>query len=193
VSLEISAHFQDLVAQFSGNFHDFRASLSSILHSNLNHASNPLAVEQLLPSRRYLRGTQQQASLGGGVVFLHNRFGLSRSAMEFIMSCRLAPLAAVAAVVLTCPLHAEPLAPIQAQTVDLGALAGVAYYTVERDGDRLVLTLQTRQSDTPFRVMATLAPGQIVTLSVPRKFGEPAVELHFARHNEQSRWRGSAA
>jgi hypothetical protein len=56
---------------------------------------------------------------------------------------------------------------------------------VEPDGDRLVLTLQTRQSDTPFRVVAMLAPGQIVTLSVPRKFGEPAAELHFARHNEQ--------
>jgi hypothetical protein len=34
------------------------------------------------------------------------------------MSCRLALLATVAAVVLTCPLHAEPLAPVQAQTVD---------------------------------------------------------------------------
>lgn len=106
--------------------------------------------------------------------------------MEFIMSCRFALSASVAALVLTCtPIHAEPLKPIQAHKVDLGALAGVAYYTVEPDSHHLVLTLQAPQSDTPFRIVATLAPGQAVTLSVPRNVGEPATELRFIRHNEQ--------
>jgi hypothetical protein len=112
--------------------------------------------------------------------------------MEFIMFYRLAPVS-FAALVLTGTLHAEPLGPMQAQKVDVGTLAGVAYYTVEPDGYRLVLTLQAPQSDTPFRVMATLAPDQAVTLSVPRKVGEPAIELRFKRHNEQLRVKGSGA
>jgi hypothetical protein len=69
------------------------------------------------------------------------------------VSYRFALSASVAAVVITCyPLHAGPLRLIQAQKVDLGTLAGVAYYTVEPDGDPLVLALRAPQSDTPFRV-----------------------------------------
>jgi hypothetical protein len=34
-------------------------------------------------------------------------------------------------------------------------------------------------AETPVRFIATLAPGQSVTLSTPRKLGEPAVEVHF--------------
>ena len=102
------------------------------------------------------------------------------------MSCRFALFAAVAAGALTgAPLHADPFRPIQAQKVDLGALAGVAYYTVEPDGHRLVVTLQAPESGTPFRVVATLAPEQAVTLSVPRGAGEPVVDVRFVRHGEK--------
>jgi hypothetical protein len=101
------------------------------------------------------------------------------------MSYRLPLLAAVAAMAVSGPLHADPLQPIQAQKIDLGALAGVAYYTVEPDGHRLVVTLQAPESDSPFRFVATLAPGQAVTLSVARSVGEPAAEMHFVRHGEQ--------
>jgi hypothetical protein len=103
-----------------------------------------------------------------------------------MMSCRFARSGIIAAAVLTCaPLPAEPLKPIQARKVDVGGLTGVAYYTMEHDGYRLVLTLQAPQSDTPFRVVATLVPGQTLTLSVPRKAGEPAAALHFVRHDER--------
>jgi hypothetical protein len=98
---------------------------------------------------------------------------------------RFALFAAVAAAALTgAPLHADPFKPIQAQKVDLGALAGVAYYTVELDGYRLVVTLQAPESGTPFRVVTTLAPEQAVTLSVPRGAGEPSVDVRFVRNGE---------
>jgi hypothetical protein len=101
------------------------------------------------------------------------------------MSYRLPLLAAVAAIAISGTLHADPLQPIQAQKIDLGALAGVAYYTVERDGHRLVVTLQARDSDSPFRFVATLAPGQAITLSVAHGVAEPATEMHFVRRGEQ--------
>jgi hypothetical protein len=101
------------------------------------------------------------------------------------MSYRSPLLAVVAAIAVSSTLHADPLQPIQAQRVDLGALAGVAYYTVEPDGHRLVVTLQARESDPPFRFVATLAPGQAITLSVARNVGEPAAEVRFVRQGEQ--------
>ena len=102
------------------------------------------------------------------------------------MSRRFALFAAFVAVsVAASPVHADPFKPIQAQKVELGPLTGVAYYTVEPDGHRLVVTLQAPESDTPFRVVATLTPGQTVTLSVPRGAGEPAMDVRFTRDDEQ--------
>jgi hypothetical protein len=102
------------------------------------------------------------------------------------MFSRFALFVAVAAAALSgAALHAETFKPVQAQKVDLGALTGVAYYTEEADGDRLVLTLQAPESGTPFRVVATLAPGQSVTLSIPRGAGEPPVSVRFTRRDGQ--------
>jgi hypothetical protein len=99
---------------------------------------------------------------------------------------RFALSVAVAVVALAgAPLHAEPFKPVQAQKVDVGTLTGVAYYTEEADGDRLVLTLQAPESGVPFRIVATLAPGQSVTLSVPRAFGEPPMSVRFTRRDGQ--------
>jgi hypothetical protein len=88
---------------------------------------------------------------------------------------------------------ADTFKPIQAQHVDLGAFAGVAYYTAEKDGHRLVVTLQAGEISTPVRFAATLAPGQDVTFSVPRHAGEAPVELHFVRQGEQIVMNGAAA
>ena len=109
------------------------------------------------------------------------------------MSYRFLLLSVVAAVTVTGTLHADPLKPIQAQKVDLGALAGVAYYTAEPDGHRLVVTLQARETDTAFRFVATLAPGQAVTLSVARDVGVPPAAVHFVRHGEQLLVSGGSA
>jgi uncharacterized protein (DUF1684 family) len=109
------------------------------------------------------------------------------------MSYRSLLLAAVAAVTVTGTLYADPLKPIQAQKIDLGALAGVAYYTAEPDGHRLVVTLQAHTSDAPFRFVATLAPGQSVTLSVASEVGVPPTEVRFVRHGDQLSVNGGSA
>jgi hypothetical protein len=67
--------------------------------------------------------------------------------------------------------HADGLRPIEARSIDLGEWSGVAYYTVERDGFRVVATLAEGEEGTPVRVEAVLAPGQSVLLSTPRAWG----------------------
>ena len=37
--------------------------------------------------------------------------------------------------------HAEGIRPTEGRSIDLGELSGIAYYTVERDGFRVVATL----------------------------------------------------
>jgi len=71
--------------------------------------------------------------------------------------------------------QAEGLRPIEAKSIDLGAISGVAYYTVERDGFRVVATLAQGETGTPFRVVSILAPGQRVLLSTPQPAG--AIEI----------------
>lgn len=62
---------------------------------------------------------------------------------------------------------ADNLRPIDAESIDLGGIAGVAYYTVEPEGFRVVTTLAEGSAGTPIRVVATLAPGQSVGFSTP--------------------------
>ncbi len=59
------------------------------------------------------------------------------------------------------------LAPAAGQSIDLGTLAGTAYYTVQPDGFHVVATLADARSGAPMRVEATLATGQTVVLSTP--------------------------
>jgi hypothetical protein len=59
---------------------------------------------------------------------------------------------------------------------------GVAYYTVERDGFRVVATLAKKDEDAvPVRVVVVLAPGQTLTLSTPHKAGIPPDSVDFVR------------
>ncbi|OAF16427.1 hypothetical protein AXW67_12470 [Bradyrhizobium neotropicale] len=67
--------------------------------------------------------------------------------------------------------HAEGLRPIQAKSIDLGEVSGITYYTVEREGFRVVTTLAQGETGTPIRVVSVLAPGQSVVLSTPRQAG----------------------
>lgn len=96
------------------------------------------------------------------------------------MNFRHTVLAAALAFAAAAPAAAEGLKPVQAQGIDLGAVSGIAYYTVERDGFRVVATLAQRDEDAaPVRVEAVLAPGQSVVLSTPRGVGAApeAVEI----------------
>ena len=67
--------------------------------------------------------------------------------------------------------HADGLRPIDAKSIDLGEVSGVAYYTVERDGFHVVTTLAQGVVGTPIRVVSVLAPGQSVAFSTPHEAG----------------------
>ena len=67
--------------------------------------------------------------------------------------------------------HGDGLRPIEAKSIDLGEVSGVAYYTVERDGFHVVTTLAKGMAGTPISVVSVLAPGQSVVLSTPHQAG----------------------
>ena len=67
--------------------------------------------------------------------------------------------------------HADGLRPIDAKSIDLGEVSGVAYYTVERDGFHVVTTLAQGMAGTPIRVVSILASGQSVAFSTPHQAG----------------------
>ena len=54
------------------------------------------------------------------------------------MVCRTGILLAVAGVVLACPVSAVELQPTHGKSIALGNVSGIAYYTVEADGYRVV-------------------------------------------------------
>lgn len=98
------------------------------------------------------------------------------------MNIRRTAFAAALALAAVAPASAEGLKPVQAQRIDLGAVSGVAYYTVERDGFRVIATLAQRGEDAaPVRVEAMLAPGQSVVLSAPRAVGTPPEAVEISR------------
>ena len=66
-------------------------------------------------------------------------------------------------------------------SISLGDVSGSAYYTVEKDGYRLVATLASGVDSTPVRLTTTLLSGQRVTMSVPRGVGEPEMRIEFNR------------
>lgn len=75
--------------------------------------------------------------------------------------------------------HGQDLLPMQATKISLGDFNGVGYYTVEKDGLRIVATMAQGEAGTPIRFVATLIPGQKTLLSVPGVVGqaEQVVEL----------------
>ena len=89
--------------------------------------------------------------------------------------------------------HADSVQPLQAQTIDLGEVAGVAYYTVEQDGFHVVTTLVQGESGTPVRVVNILAPGQSVVLSTAREVGTAPVEVEISRQGDTLLVRKAAA
>ena len=101
------------------------------------------------------------------------------------MMIRQTTLAAAFALAAIGPAHPEGLKPLHGQVIDLGDVSGVAYYTVERDGYRVVATFAKKDEDAvPVRVEAVLAPGQALTLSTPREWGTPADAVDFIRRGD---------
>jgi hypothetical protein len=101
---------------------------------------------------------------------------------ETTMTIHQTALAAAFALAAIGPAQAEGLKPLQGEVIDLGDVSGVAYYTVERDGFRVVATLAKKDEDAvPVRVVVVLAPGQSLTLSTPREAGTPADPVEIMR------------
>jgi len=77
--------------------------------------------------------------------------------------------------------------PQQAIRFALGDWVGVAYFTQESDGLRLVATIATVTDTEPntIRFVATLAPNQTASVSVPRKVGEESIQVNFVRRGER--------
>jgi hypothetical protein len=81
--------------------------------------------------------------------------------------------------------YATELRPVEGRSIDLGDVSGVAYYTVERDGFRVVATFAQRETGTPVRFEAVLAPGQSVVLSTPRAAGVAPRGVQISRQNDR--------
>ena len=81
--------------------------------------------------------------------------------------------------------HADGLRPIEGRSIDLGELSGVAYYTVERDGFRVVATFTESEVGAPVRVEVVLAPGQSVVLSTPRAWGVAPHSVEIGRRGDE--------
>ncbi|MEN3350879.1 MAG: hypothetical protein V7632_4514, partial [Bradyrhizobium sp.] len=83
------------------------------------------------------------------------------------MSIRKAVIATAFVLASLTAAHADALRPIEAKSIGLGEVSGVAYYTAERDGLHVVTTLAQGKDGMPIRVVSVLAPGQRVLLSTP--------------------------
>jgi hypothetical protein len=65
-------------------------------------------------------------------------------------------------------------------------ISGVAYYTVERNGFRVVATLaETGEARAPMRFEAVLAPGQSVTFSTPGGVDVRPNTIEISRQNDE--------
>jgi hypothetical protein len=96
---------------------------------------------------------------------------LCRNPKEINMSIRSMLIVAAFALASLEAAHADGLRPIDAKSIDLGEVSGVAYYTVERDGFHVVTTLAQGMSGMPIRIVSVLAPGQSVAFSTPHQAG----------------------
>ncbi len=71
-----------------------------------------------------------------------------------------------------------------AQSITLGDVTGVAYYTVEDDGYRVVATMGVHDT-TPVRFISTLSAGQQVVLAVPGVLGTNETRVTLTREGDR--------
>jgi hypothetical protein len=77
--------------------------------------------------------------------------------------------------------RSDELTPMAGFSIKLGDALGSAYYTVEKDGYRVVATLATSENTIPVRIVTTLLSGQKVHLSVPRAVDQSALTVEIER------------
>lgn len=101
------------------------------------------------------------------------------------MKSRPVALALLAALALAGAARGAEVQPLAGTPVTLGPVSGTAFYTAGEGGFRVVATLAQGVDGVPVRVVATLAPGQAVTLSVPGKAGEEPTAVELARDGDR--------
>jgi hypothetical protein len=92
--------------------------------------------------------------------------------------CRYVALLALLA---AAPAHAGELAPETAESIALGNIRGVIYFTEAADGYRIVTTLADGERGLPVRFESTLAENQRLTISVPGRLGEEGRMVEVSR------------
>jgi hypothetical protein len=151
-------------------------------------------TRKLTPSTLELAMTTVANEIGTRPAFTHKRAqsahhvpadqpGSERSRRGLAMINLIGGVAAFGLAV--SPLHAGELSAMAAESVDLGRLHGVLYYTNENDGYRVIATLADGEAGDPMRFSATLAEGQSATISVPGKLGEPDQRLEMLRSGDK--------
>lgn len=78
----------------------------------------------------------------------------------------------------------EELRPIEAKSLQLGEMNGIAYYTVQGHGYRVVATL-AGQGERPVRFESNLLPGQKLVVSIPGRAGAEAQAVAFVRRGDR--------
>ncbi len=102
--------------------------------------------------------------------------------MVSAVTARRAAFCALGAIlILPCAARAGELAALQGGTLQLGSDWGSVYYTVEPDGLRVVATVSEAPQISPVRFVATLRPGQSLTLSVAHAAGTQPSEVLIRR------------
>ena len=92
---------------------------------------------------------------------------------------RYIPLAALLAAFTAA--HAGELGPYEAESIALGSIRGVTYFTEVQGGYRVVTTLAAGETGLPIRFETTLADDQSLTISVPSAFGKPGQVREISR------------
>ena len=93
-------------------------------------------------------------------------------------------LAALAAAGVAGSANAADLAAYRGERIDLGSVNGVAYYTVEKAGYRVVATLADSDSK-PVRMEVVLAPGQTIVLSSQSEAGMAPQRVEIVRRGDR--------
>jgi hypothetical protein len=83
----------------------------------------------------------------------------------------------------TVAAQATELRPIEAASIELGPVKGVAYYDLRGSQCYLVATLAQGEG-LPVRFSSMLAPQERVSISVPGPAGAAAQEIVFTRHGD---------
>ncbi|MBO1020559.1 hypothetical protein IPV08_11315 [Methylobacterium sp. SD274] len=92
--------------------------------------------------------------------------------------------AALTSALLAGQASAETIRPLGGGSVSLGDLSGVAYYTTEPKGYRVVVTLARTETSRAVRFETILASGQSVTLSTPQELGATADSIEITRSGD---------